>query len=328
MAAVRAVLSALSTSFAFAASSFAFNASTFAWANAASAWVLLSASATIAFAACFAASISAFSFATSALYAFFDSSVFPAKSASPNTAKSASACPNAVFCSGVTLSTNAAFAATNAAFFSFTSANASATRSGVAFWSSITAFAFLSSSVAASFAWVYAVRLSVVLPVGVSSPFKSSNAFLACVNASLFARSFSKAAASVNFALIAFTLSCALNASISLAFSPFSATDFAASFASVNSSLNSLNFLLYSSTLAGVFPSVTSFSNVAKSVANLSFCSWVAAVINAALALANAALASLTLASASFTCFGVGSLLWITFSAAAIASFANFTVSL
>ena len=113
---------------------------------------MLSASATIAAAACLAASISAFNLATSALYASLDSSVFPAKSASPNTAKSVSALPNAVFCSGVTLSTNAALAASNAAFFSFTFANASATSFGVALSLAIIASASLTASSAAVFA--------------------------------------------------------------------------------------------------------------------------------------------------------------------------------
>ena len=94
---------------------------------------MLSASATIAAAACLAASISAFNLATSALYASLDSSVFPAKSASPNTAKSVSALPNAVFCSGVTLSTNAALAASNAANFLFNLLTAAATISGSGF---------------------------------------------------------------------------------------------------------------------------------------------------------------------------------------------------
>ena len=76
----------------------------------------------------------------------------PAKSVSPNTAKSASACPNAVFCSGVTLATNAALAASNAAFLALTFANASATAVAVTFSSLITASAAVTAASAAAFA--------------------------------------------------------------------------------------------------------------------------------------------------------------------------------
>ena len=164
---------------------------------------MLSASATIAAAACLAASISAFNLATSALYASLDSSVFPAKSASPNTAKSVSALPNAVFCSGVTLSTNAALAASNAAFFAFTSANAFATSSVVEFISEITASAAVTACSAAVLAASYLSDVPFVLPsvtFGTSAAVFSS--FLAFSNSSVFPLSFNKAAALSNSALI------------------------------------------------------------------------------------------------------------------------------
>ena len=94
------------------------------------------------------------------------------------------------------------------------------------------------SAVAASFACVYAARLSAVLPVGVSSPVNPSNAVLACVKPSLLAGSFSVAAASASLALIAFTFSWAFNASTSLALAPLSATSLAACLAASSSADN------------------------------------------------------------------------------------------
>ena len=89
----------------------------------------------------------------------------PAKSASPNTAKSASACPNAIFCSGVTLATNAVLAASNAAFLTLISANAFATSSVVEFISPITASAAVTAASAAVFAASYLSDVSFVFPV-------------------------------------------------------------------------------------------------------------------------------------------------------------------
>ena len=189
-ASVSAALSALSTNFAFSSANFAFNASTFACANAASACVLLSASATIAAASCFAAAIAVWSFPTSALYASAVSFVFPFNASSSNTVKSASACPNAVFCSSVTLSAKPAFALSKSAFLSLIAISASNTSDLVTSSLSITFCASFISFFPASLAFVYAANELEVLSAGSASSVNFLNFAIASVKAPLSTSSF------------------------------------------------------------------------------------------------------------------------------------------
>ena len=83
------------------------------------------------------------------MYASILSGVLPAVSAFFNSAASVA---NVCFCASVAAVTNPAFAFSNAAFFAFTAANASATFSDVAFGLAITFCASAISAVAAAFA--------------------------------------------------------------------------------------------------------------------------------------------------------------------------------
>ena len=161
----------------------------------------------------------------------------PAKSVSPNTAKSASACPNAVFCSGVTLSTNAALAASNAAFLAFTFVNAVATSSGVESALLMIPSAAVTAASAACFAALYASVVDVVFPsVTFATPANAFNSSLAVTKSPVFALSFSNAVASTNFAFNAstFTIAAAASAFVALFCPAFVTKSAAVVFASVN----------------------------------------------------------------------------------------------
>ena len=112
------------------------------------------------------------------------------------------------------MSTNAAFAFSNSAFLAFTSVNASATSSGVAFGFAINPSAFATAASASRFAASYASFVDVVFPsVTFSTPANSFNASLAVAKSLVFALSFSNAVAFANFAFNASTFAIASAAS-------------------------------------------------------------------------------------------------------------------
>ena len=101
------------------------------------------------------------------------------------------------------MSTNAALAASNAAFLAFTSANAFATALSVTFSSLITASASATALAAAVFASLYASTVAFVLPsVGTTSFAFVSKSALAADNSAVSALAFNNAAALSNSALI------------------------------------------------------------------------------------------------------------------------------
>ena len=222
-----------------------------------------------------------------------------AKSASPNTAKSASACPNAVFCSGVTLSTNAALAASNAAFLTLISANAFATSSVVEFISLITPSAAVTAASAAVLAALYLSAVACVFPavtfVSWVNVFKSSLAFS---NSAVFPLSFNKVAAFSNSALILSTSIWASVASTLPAFTVLSNTALAWAFAAVNAVFNVSYFASYFAILFGVLPVLSASVSAFKSFCSFVFWASVAATTNSALAAFNSALLAFTSATA------------------------------
>ena len=219
-----------------------FTASTFAWAALTSSFVALFPFASTAAASVLAASNCAFNSSYFLSYAAILSGVLPVSSAFVN--KSASAF-NLAFSSAVAAVTNACFAASNSAFFSFTLFKASVTCSWVAFSSLITISAALIASIAAVFASLYAFALSAVFPVvGSASVTKVFNASFAFVNSVLSALFTNNSAAFVNSAFAASTFTWAACASALEALFSFAKTFAASVLAASNCAFRASYFVL------------------------------------------------------------------------------------
>ena len=125
----------------------------------------------------------------------------------------------------------------NSAFLAFTSVNASATSSGVAFRFAINSSALATAASAACFAAAYAVAVEVVFPsVTFSSPANAFNSSLAAARSPVFALSFSNAFAFANstFNASTFAIAAAASALVALFCPAFVTKSAALAFASVN----------------------------------------------------------------------------------------------